>query len=156
MKKIIFVLIGLVIAIPLLVSAQTSSSSSVDYGSLGSNWMQNMMGSRYSDFQNDMVKIMGSDNFQKMQEIMGQYYNQRLQDNGYEPSDYGHGGFWNMMGGTGMMGNWNGGYSNGWSFLGGFGAVLMAILAFVLFLIPIGVLALIILLIVKLVKSVGK
>ena len=167
MRKIIFVCALLLsFMIPVLASAQmmgnwnysSTTSTSTDYGALGDQWMQNMMGPNYEQYVQNMRQIGGDSFFNEMREVMGKAWSQ---NNGYWTMPmmgyYGYGtstgwerdgfGRWFVSAQNPM---WRDGHLSGWIWFFGIIAALFGIFALA---IPLAVLVLIIVFTVKLIKS---
>ncbi|OGM89167.1 hypothetical protein A2108_01685 [Candidatus Wolfebacteria bacterium GWA1_42_9] len=122
-----------------------------DYQSAGQEWMQKMMGDNYDSYKQEVTEMMGEDFFQKMQELMGKSYQSgKGYMNMMMPMMSGFTSAYNqnaLKGWGGMMSGWGGSF---WGWIAGF---LMILLGIALVGIPLGVFVLLVLLIVKLVKS---
>lgn len=165
--KRLFIVGGLIVALalPMIVSAQMVGSlssptdtASADYGLLGQQWMQYMMGQNYEQYSQQMRQVGGDNFFKEMQEFMGKSLSQNkgyltmpmmsFYGYGTSTSERGDWGNW-FFSANNPMWNW-GGHVSGWMWLFGIVLAAFAILAMV---IPIAILVLIIVFVVKLIRS---
>jgi len=156
MKHNILIASALLVFIgPIAASAQmmgnfyNASGTSTDYRTLGDQWMRQMMGQNYDQYRQEMEEMMGSESFTKIQEAIGgtAAWNGRC-PMGYTTGKYGGYGNWGMHDGWG----WQFGMG-GWSWV----AMLLGVVAVTLAVgIPLGILVIIVLLIIKLARSLRK
>jgi hypothetical protein len=164
MKKTILVsALALAFLVPALASAQMmgnwgytgTTSTSTDYGALGDRWMQSMMGSNYDQYAQNMRQIGGDSFFNQMREVMGRTWAQNNGNSAVPVAGYGTStncgrevfGSW-FMGPQNPM--WGEGHVSGWIWFFG---IIAAIFGIFCLAIPIAVLVLIVVFIVKLIKS---
>jgi len=159
---LLFVTVFSVVSMPVVASAHmmdfnVTGVSSSDPIILGQEWMQHAMGTNYNQYKEEMTDMMGPEFFSQMQEMMGksivqnkeyllmpmmgEYGSYRWDDGKWEKSD--------MMR-WGNVGNW---MHLWWGWGAGFVGVFLMVVGLA---IPLGILAIIILLIVKLAKTLRK
>ncbi len=154
------------LALPMLVSAQMmgnwgyvgTTATSTDYGAIGDQWMQSMMGPNYEQYVQNMRQIGGDSFFNQMRDVMGRAWS-KDQGNWEMPMmgyyGYGTSTSWNK----GDFGNWfisaqnpmwRDGHLSGWIWFFG---IIAAIFGIFCLAIPIAILVLIVVFTVKLIKS---
>ena len=131
--------------------AGTIISSSTDSQKLGQDWMEQMIGPGYDQYQQEMIDMMGPEFFSQLQEAAGKslqrgqsYLMAPIMGGGYgwRGDDWGRAMGWSVL---------NGWMHSGWGWLAVFFGIAIAAIAVG---IPIGILILIILLIVRMARSI--